>query len=552
MACNRSALFHCSSRALPSLHTQAWLDPARAAVGTKCNRLLVVDLVTRTATPCILPPAPPRASVAPPGADPPGAGVFGVEGPAGSGIHALALSPSGRALATGGADASDVQIMRVNGQRGRHGGAPRPPPLTPGLTLTGHTDWVFGLAWLTPRHVVSASRDRSLALWALPEGHDDNEEEEEEEGEEDEEMEGVEEGEGQKENASPPRPPFSSPPTTPRRLVRAGSSSWGRGVGGGGSGPAPAAAGAAAPPTACASAPAAAAACVASRAEKRDRVRDVRWDAASAALASLTSGGVVRTWDAGTLAPTGATRLAHDREAVCLAVGPGLIAAGSQAHVSLVDPRAGGGCGGGGGGASPALLSGGPALAFGGTRLGNAGGVAAGDGDTPGAGASPGALTPAGPPGAGVVADLDSPDGPTGVRSLCLEGHLLSAGTGAGRIAFFDLRAGRWAGLGFAPAKPPPQAPAARPPSPPPLSHALTAPPLPAPPAVPRTALAAGRGWVEPNAVFLEHFSGPDTPPVPPAIYAHAWSPAGPSGGLFAVGGPLATGLRGVYMGHWQ
>lgn len=31
-------------------------------------------------------------------------------------------------------------------------------------------DWVFGLAWCSDRHLVTGSRDQSLALWQLPDG----------------------------------------------------------------------------------------------------------------------------------------------------------------------------------------------------------------------------------------------------------------------------------------------------------------------------------------------------------------------------------------------
>ena len=516
----------------------------------------MVDVLQGTSTPIPLPPAPPApgrgAGPRPVPADmTPGAmaaaAAFGEDGPAGAGIHALALSPSGGALATGGSDAADVQIMKV--RRGRGCGAGRGPglSLSQGPTLAGHADWVFGLAWLTPRHLVSASRDRSLALWALPEGHDDDDDGGGGDGEEEAEEE--EAGEEGQENTRP----VSSPPTTPRRLVRAGSG-WG---GGGGAPLAAAAATTGAPSTtACAGraapTPTLPPACVASRSEKRDRVRDVRWEPASGTLASLTGGGVVRTWDA-CLNPLTAVRLAHDREAVCLAVAPGLVAAGTQGHVSLIDPRI---AGSGGASAVPSPSSrAGPALAFGGTRLGNAAGLSPSAGPEEDLTGHP--PSPAGAPGAGVVADLASPDGPVGVRSLALAGHLLSAGTGAGRLVFFDLRAGKWACLGHPQPKPPSRARPAPPPSTSPLHSglalALTPPALPAPPPRPRTALAAGPGWLDQaNPVYLDHFSGPGAPPVPPAIYAHAWAPSGPGGGLFAVGGPLATGLRGSYMGFWQ
>ena len=40
-----------------------------------------------------------------------------------------------------------------------------------------------------------------------------------------------------------------------------------------------------------------------------------------------------------------------------------------------------------------------------------------------------------------------------------------------------------------------------------------------------------------------------DVGPLPNACYAHAWDPT--STRMFCAGGPLAFGLKGVYMGLW-
>ena len=42
---------------------------------------------------------------------------------------------------------------------------PLAPALIPTRSVYGHLDWVFGLDWITERHLVTGSRDRTLALW---------------------------------------------------------------------------------------------------------------------------------------------------------------------------------------------------------------------------------------------------------------------------------------------------------------------------------------------------------------------------------------------------
>lgn len=42
---------------------------------------------------------------------------------------------------------------------------PLAPALIPTRSVHGHLDWVFGLDWITERHLVTGSRDRTLALW---------------------------------------------------------------------------------------------------------------------------------------------------------------------------------------------------------------------------------------------------------------------------------------------------------------------------------------------------------------------------------------------------
>ena len=40
-------------------------------------------------------------------------------------------------------------------------------PLTPRPPIQGHKDWLFGAAWVTERHLISCSRDKSVKLWQI-------------------------------------------------------------------------------------------------------------------------------------------------------------------------------------------------------------------------------------------------------------------------------------------------------------------------------------------------------------------------------------------------
>ncbi|BDA46679.1 DDB1- and CUL4-associated factor 12 [Coccomyxa sp. Obi] len=135
-----------------------WLDSETVVVGTKCNKLLCLNTTTRQFQRVAMPRAPPR---------PAGAAQADPAAPVtGCGIHSIALSPDRRLLATGGANPSDCQILAVR-DGGAADAAPGAQQLAPVQTLVGHTDWVFGIAWVTDRHVVTGSRDQHVKLWKV-------------------------------------------------------------------------------------------------------------------------------------------------------------------------------------------------------------------------------------------------------------------------------------------------------------------------------------------------------------------------------------------------
>ncbi|KAL3151622.1 hypothetical protein ABBQ38_012613 [Trebouxia sp. C0009 RCD-2024] len=77
----------------------------------------------------------------------------------GCGIHTVALSPDGSMLAVGGAAPTDCQTFHIQHHNGTY------PTFTPAQCLVGHQDWLFGVTWLTDRHLVTASRDHTVKLW---------------------------------------------------------------------------------------------------------------------------------------------------------------------------------------------------------------------------------------------------------------------------------------------------------------------------------------------------------------------------------------------------
>ncbi|CAG9463105.1 unnamed protein product [Pedinophyceae sp. YPF-701] len=117
-------------------------------------------------------------------------------------------------------------------------------------------------------------------------------------------------------------------------------------------------------------------------------------------------------------------------------------------------------------------------------------------------------------------------DGSGGVRSLEFSDPLLSVGAGRGQVCFLDTRS-----MSFLP-----------------VNSAEHGAPLGAPADGPDSwGVHLGRGHVDTNAVFRQYFRNMH---VFHACHAHAWDPAGTR--MIAVGGPLAYGLRGCYVGVWQ
>ncbi|KAI7838555.1 hypothetical protein COHA_007629 [Chlorella ohadii] len=210
------------------------------------------------------------------------------------------------------------------------------------------------------------------------------------------------------------------------------------------------------------------------------KVRDVKYDFASCRLAALSTEpqGCVKLLDAARGLRTVRTlQLQHTKELVCMEQRADLLAVGSMGHVQLLDPRR----------RNPEVRA------------------------------------------------VASPDDNQGVRSVQLTDHLLSFGTGRGKLFFWDLRAG-----GFVPTE------TARFDYGSGGLHCKLA-PQPAAAWAPRQHLQLGSGLVQKNDLYWEHFAGMD---VKHACYAHLWDASRTR--LFVCGGPLAFGLAGCYMAVWH
>ncbi|XP_052100678.1 DDB1- and CUL4-associated factor 12-like [Mytilus californianus] len=116
-----------------------WLDDKQVVFGTKCNKLMVMDVYTgrNIQIPSL------KSSDESTPADCP------------CGIHAIALNPSESLLATGGENTNDLAIYML----------PTFDPVMVGEC--SHSDWIFDIEWVDDEYVLTGSRDSQLALWKV-------------------------------------------------------------------------------------------------------------------------------------------------------------------------------------------------------------------------------------------------------------------------------------------------------------------------------------------------------------------------------------------------
>ncbi|CAG9818416.1 unnamed protein product [Phaedon cochleariae] len=120
-----------------------WLSDRQVVFGTKCNKLMVYDVMTHKIDQ--IPSLLSKRDMM--GSDP--------QPPQQCGIHSVQINPSRTLLATGARNTCDIAVYRL----------PTLDPVCVGENA--HKDWVFDMCWLDDEFLVSGSRDTKMALWRI-------------------------------------------------------------------------------------------------------------------------------------------------------------------------------------------------------------------------------------------------------------------------------------------------------------------------------------------------------------------------------------------------
>jgi len=116
-----------------------WLSHKQVIFGTKCNKLMVLDVNTRHMDQ--IPSLESSENSVPPDQE--------------CGIHSIEINPSRTLLATGARNSNDVAVYRL----------PTLDPICVGENA--HSDWIFDQTWIDDQFLVSGSRDGGIALWRV-------------------------------------------------------------------------------------------------------------------------------------------------------------------------------------------------------------------------------------------------------------------------------------------------------------------------------------------------------------------------------------------------
>ncbi|KAJ8304828.1 hypothetical protein KUTeg_018411 [Tegillarca granosa] len=118
-----------------------WLNNNQIAIGTKCNKLLILDVNTGR---ILNIPSLKSSDKSYPSECP-------------CGIHSIDINPSQTLLATGAENTNDLAVYKL-------------PTFDPVMVGEGgHSDWIFDMKWLDDEFIVTASRDSKLSLWKVDE-----------------------------------------------------------------------------------------------------------------------------------------------------------------------------------------------------------------------------------------------------------------------------------------------------------------------------------------------------------------------------------------------
>ncbi|CAD5124357.1 unnamed protein product [Dimorphilus gyrociliatus] len=119
----------------------AWINSTHVAVGTKCNRLLIIDVVEQRVDATIESLKSSRLNSST------------IE--QNCGIHAIDVNPSKNMLATGADQPNNLAVYQL----------PSFDPVCVGEEA--HSDWIFDLLWLDDRNIMTGGRDGVLATWHI-------------------------------------------------------------------------------------------------------------------------------------------------------------------------------------------------------------------------------------------------------------------------------------------------------------------------------------------------------------------------------------------------
>ncbi|XP_023320143.1 DDB1- and CUL4-associated factor 12 isoform X2 [Eurytemora carolleeae] len=116
-----------------------WLSHKQVIFGTKCNKLVVMDVSTKKID--HIPSLQSSETSVPPDLE--------------RGINSIEINPSRTLLSTGASNSNDVAVYRL----------PTLDPICVGQF--GHKDWIFDQTWIDDQFLVSGSRDGSISLWRV-------------------------------------------------------------------------------------------------------------------------------------------------------------------------------------------------------------------------------------------------------------------------------------------------------------------------------------------------------------------------------------------------